>query len=95
MSQIEEYLKKHNIKHAVEQMFCPPRCDWKGRDGSTISRLMAETGSKYETVEDVLMQVQAGLDIGVDVDVRPRLMGRGGQNAKIQPGTAAADAMIG
>ena len=46
-------------------------------------------------VEDVLERVQAGLDIGIDVDVAPRLMGKGGHNAKVKPGTAAADAMIG
>eukprot|EP01048_Picozoa_sp_COSAG05_P008747 COSAG05_NODE_683_length_7951_cov_18.263500_6_plen_213_part_00 len=53
------------IKDTFKQMFCPPRCDWKGkgRDG-TISRLMAETGSKYETIEDVLLRVQAGLGAG-------------------------------
>ena len=82
------------IKVAFTRMFSPPPSEWPGR-GGTISRLRDITGSHHTTVKDVLQRVQAGIDLGVNVDVFGRLAGTGGFNVKIKLGTDACDQMIG
>ena len=61
------------IKAAFKQLFTPPRSEWHNRGDGTIAQIYRQTGYKRSAIEDVLERVQAGLDVGVDVDVSGRL----------------------